>query len=784
MAFIPLRRQWTRKPLAPRLGNWRKLFSHKPIALFMHGTIGSEVYNLVDGQKVSVAGYTKKVGPNGVVVDTNNSNGGSLPITLSTPICSAFQFVKYNSAAQDHAIINFDNSAQRLMFWADTDGGNLRAASFAGFPVYGTASSLNPTAAGYKGTGYHCWGGTLDQPARTTSLFVNGVKENTGDPGTVDVAPYTTCNILTNNDDTKKADADVVWTIVFDKIIPDREAEYITKHPEAIYQILDFPTQYIDTTVAASSVPSLIPLRRSWTRKPNQPLSVDASHPIGKDIIDGTFYSDGGRVEGIHNIVRGRAPTLIQNGSPTIVLDKGKRVVSTLDATGDIVQVGTQPYIAAGGGFTWIVRMRHNYSTGSRTLFGNRYEGTASPLQFVKFINNGTFQFYNAGATNLTLETGGDVYKTYIVTKIGNNLTAYVDGVVTDTASTSNDMDANPVYIGGGGATGLEDVDAYYEFSMILKRGLTPSEVISFTGNPYQVLQPRTIHIPVGVAAGATHYTVNVDSQSYAGSYTDITLQYDRNLVVDSRSYAGTYTDITLQYDRNLTVDNQSYTGTYTDITLQYDRNLVVDSQSYSGNYTDVTLLYGYQLSVDSQSYAGTYTDITLQYDRNLTVDSQTYSGSYTDITPQYHRNLGVDSQSYAGTYTAVTLQHGYNLAVDSQSYVGNYTDAILRAARNILVDIQSYSGSYTDVDLLYGYLITVDSQSYSGSYTDITLDYIRSLAVTPQVYTGSYTDVTLSTTIDFTQWREGAAADTNWAEGNSSSDTWTEASPKTDDWT
>ena len=45
---------------------------------------------------------------------------------------------------------------------------------------------------------------------------------------------------------TKTASGEFVWTIVFDRKLPDHEAEYITANPEEIYQILKPTTNVIE----------------------------------------------------------------------------------------------------------------------------------------------------------------------------------------------------------------------------------------------------------------------------------------------------------------------------------------------------------------------------------------------------------------------------------------------------------------------------------------------------------------------------------------------------------
>jgi hypothetical protein len=104
--------------------------------------------------------------------------------------------------------------------------------------------------------------------------------------------------------------------------------------------------------------------------------------------------------------------------------------------------------------FTWTFWAYQDpaQATNNDTILGNRYGGTASPLQFCKFTPT-RFEFYNddgayAQGINYNSIPGGEwIYHT--VVKDGADLTYYRNGEVFMTNTSTKTMDPNPFYMGG-----------------------------------------------------------------------------------------------------------------------------------------------------------------------------------------------------------------------------------------------------------------------------------------------------------------------------------------------
>jgi len=222
--------------------------------------------------------------------------------------------------------------------------------------------------------------------------------------------------------------------------------------------------------------------------KPVGPVAWDDSNPMGKDCLGAWYLTRGQELwdaTGKHGLA-----TILSN---TIGMHEGRYSAEFTSAANNVINTGAmQPALAKLDSFTWVVRAWVNASSApNRVIFGNRYDGTASPLQFSK-ATPGKMEYYNGGTysplLNYTLTRSK--WQTLIIVKDGANFTGYVDGAVSATGTTIFDMDANPLYIGAGGSTGQEEFAGFIEFAAAFTRALLPSEVISFNNNPYQLLKP------------------------------------------------------------------------------------------------------------------------------------------------------------------------------------------------------------------------------------------------------------------------------------------------------
>ena len=125
------------------------------------------------------------------------------------------------------------------------------------------------------------------------------------------------------------------------------------------------------------------------------------------------------------------------------------------DSTGCVIKTDLiLPAIGLTTDFTWTFWANQDpaQATNNDTILGNRYGGTATPLQFCKFTPT-RFEFYNDDGSylqgiNYNSIPGGEwIYHT--VVKDGANLTYYRNGEVFMTNTVTKTMDPNPFYMGG-----------------------------------------------------------------------------------------------------------------------------------------------------------------------------------------------------------------------------------------------------------------------------------------------------------------------------------------------
>jgi len=204
-------------------------------------------------------------------------------------------------------------------------------------------------------------------------------------------------------------------------------------------------------------------------------LAADSSGE-GKD---GTIYNPGG----------GLGP----DGSAWVV-DTQRGVVLSFngdDGGGTYVDAGRiVPAMTLTNGFTWAFWARQDVGQsatipggGYDVILGNRYGGTETPVQFVKFTP-GRFEYYNDDPSySMTIDyedVPGGQWVHHAVVKQAATLTYYRNGTEAGTSILTKTMDANPLFMGGD-APGerwrgcLSDVRLY-------DRALLPGEIRWLTG--------------------------------------------------------------------------------------------------------------------------------------------------------------------------------------------------------------------------------------------------------------------------------------------------------------
>ena len=214
---------------------------------------------------------------------------------------------------------------------------------------------------------------------------------------------------------------------------------------------------------------------------------LDRGHPLS-NIVTNFWVVNEGAGE-IRDLITGIKATRV-GSVPWEITPKGWGLNNGVNE--GIVTNVEQPYLALTDNFTWNVNFRCDAQVSSdNVIFGNRNEGTSSPLQFFKIREGGVEFYYSGDVTTLTFTrvVAGSFYDITVV-KLGTNLTLYINGVFTDSDTITATLDANPVYIGSGNAAcNNETTDITFIHGGLFRGALTASQVVDYYINPYAMLE-------------------------------------------------------------------------------------------------------------------------------------------------------------------------------------------------------------------------------------------------------------------------------------------------------
>jgi hypothetical protein len=153
------------------------------------------------------------------------------------------------------------------------------------------------------------------------------------------------------------------------------------------------------------------------------------------------------------------------------------------NSAGTYVSGGQIPPMTLTNNFAWAFWTKQDEGQsmeipgqGNDVVLGNRYGGTASPVQFIKFTP-GNFEYYNDGH-NGTIDyedIPAGMWVHHAVVKDGASLTYYRNGETAGANTTTATIDANPLYFGGD-ADG-ERWRGYLSDIRIYSKALTADEV-------------------------------------------------------------------------------------------------------------------------------------------------------------------------------------------------------------------------------------------------------------------------------------------------------------------
>lgn len=209
------------------------------------------------------------------------------------------------------------------------------------------------------------------------------------------------------------------------------------------------------------------------------------SEGFGETAVDLSGNSHGGT---IHNLNGG----LGLDGSVWVEDPERGMVLSFngVNGTGACVTTGvTIPAMDLTTDFTWMFWCKQDASQGvtaatggNDVILGNRYGGTAAPLQFVKFTPT-NFEFYNGDNTNFITYPEvmpSSVWVHNVTVKDGDKLTYYRDGFEVRSITLTKTVDANPFYMGADGFNGIQEAwCGYLSDVRIYNKAATRLEILA-----------------------------------------------------------------------------------------------------------------------------------------------------------------------------------------------------------------------------------------------------------------------------------------------------------------
>ena len=169
-----------------------------------------------------------------------------------------------------------------------------------------------------------------------------------------------------------------------------------------------------------------------------------------------------------------------------------------VDGTGACVTTGVMiPAMDLTTDFTWMFWCKQDASQGvtaetggNDVILGNRYGGTESPLQFVKFTPM-NFEFYNGDNTNFVTYPEvmpSSVWVHNVTVKDGDKLTYYRDGFEVRSITLTKTVDANPFYLGADGFNGVQEAwCGYLSDVRIFNKAVTRLEILAVIAGVEQI---------------------------------------------------------------------------------------------------------------------------------------------------------------------------------------------------------------------------------------------------------------------------------------------------------
>jgi len=183
--------------------------------------------------------------------------------------------------------------------------------------------------------------------------------------------------------------------------------------------------------------------------------------------------------------------------------DADRGMVISFDGTSGYVDTDLIiPAMTLENDFTWVfwIKQPASQAVNNDTILGNRYGGTASPLQFIKFTPT-RFECYNDDGSYVNGINydpfPSDVWVHNALVKDGAELTYYRDGVVTHTNTMTKTVDENPFYMGADGfSNAQEGWEGFMSDVRLYTRALSEAEVLAAMAGKGPISQTATDPVP------------------------------------------------------------------------------------------------------------------------------------------------------------------------------------------------------------------------------------------------------------------------------------------------
>jgi concanavalin A-like lectin/glucanase superfamily protein/F5/8 type C domain-containing protein len=168
-------------------------------------------------------------------------------------------------------------------------------------------------------------------------------------------------------------------------------------------------------------------------------------------------------------------------GAPEWVEDMDRGMAVSFGGSALIDTPVIIPAMTLENGFTWAFwcKQAGDGAGVNNVIFGNRYGGTASPLQFIKFTPTNFEYYYGAHAGTIAYENvPADEWVHMATVKDGANLQHYRNGVATESNTTTAEIDENPFSMGGDATNGAEYWTGMLSDGRLYSRALTDGEIL------------------------------------------------------------------------------------------------------------------------------------------------------------------------------------------------------------------------------------------------------------------------------------------------------------------